>query len=66
VWEDESGHRVPVTRIQSFQGADHCSWTDITFLLIGPEEKADWYVRDTGGDFPGLLRTTYGNVEAMP
>jgi hypothetical protein len=67
VWEDESGKRVPVTRIQSFQGAEHCDWDDITFLLIGPEEKADWYVRDTyGDDLAGLLRTTYDNVEAVP
>jgi uncharacterized protein YceK len=66
VWEDESGRRVPVTRIQSFQGAEHCSWTDITFLLVGPEEKADWYVRDTHDDLSELLRTTYDNVEAIP
>ena len=67
VWENESGKRVPVTRIQSFQGAEHCSWDDITFLLVGPEEKADWYVRDTSrGDFSGLLRTAYANVEAIP
>jgi uncharacterized protein YceK len=67
VWEDESGRRVPVTRVQSFQGAEHCSWTDITFLLVGPEEKAGWYVRDTSGDnFAGLLRTTFANVEAIP
>jgi hypothetical protein len=67
VWEDESSRRVPVTRIHSFQGAEHCSWDDITFLLVGPEEKADWYVRDThGNDLSGLLRTTYENVEAIP
>jgi hypothetical protein len=67
VWEDESGRRVPVTRIQSFQGAEHCSWDDITFLLVGPEDKADWYVRDTyGEDLSGLLRTTYDNLEAIP
>jgi hypothetical protein len=67
VWEDESGRRVPVTRIQSFQGAEHCSWTDITFLLVGPEEAADWYVRDTsGGDFSGLLRTTFANEATLP
>jgi hypothetical protein len=67
VWEDESRNRVPVTRIQSFQGAEHCSWTDITFLLVGREGSADWYVRDTsGGDFSGLLRTSYDNVEAIP
>jgi hypothetical protein len=67
VWQDESGARVPVTRIQSFQGSEHCSWTDITFLLVGPEKKADWYVRDTsGGDLSELLHTTYDNVEAIP
>jgi hypothetical protein len=26
VWEDESGRRVPVSRIQSLQGAEHCDW----------------------------------------
>ena len=67
VWEDDSGRRVPVTRIHSFQGADHCSWTDITFLLVGPEKKADWYVRDTSGDdFSGLLRTTFADEAALP
>jgi hypothetical protein len=67
VWEDESGRRVPVTRIQSFQGAEHCSWTDITFLLVGREQTADWYVRDTnGGDFSGLLRTSFANEATLP
>jgi hypothetical protein len=66
VWEDESGRRVPVTRIQSFQGAEHCSWTDITFLLVGPEKKADWYVRGTSGDFSGLLRTTFASEATLP
>jgi hypothetical protein len=67
VWEDESGRRVPVTRIQSFQGAEHCSWTDITFLLVGRERTGDQYVRDTsGGDFAGLLRTSFTNVDRPP
>lgn len=66
VWEDGSGRRVPVTRIQSFQGAEHCSWTDITFLRVRGEPKADWYVRDTSGEFSGLLRTTFANDAALP
>jgi hypothetical protein len=66
VWEDESGQRVPVTRIQSFRGAEHCDWTDITFLLVGREQRADWYVRDTSGDLSGLLRTTFANDAALP
>ena len=61
VWQDESGRRVPISRIQSFKGAEHCSWTDITFLLVGREATADWYVRDAGRDFPELLRTTFDN-----
>ena len=67
VWENQSGERMPVTRIQSFQGAEHCSWTDITFLLVGRERTADWYVRDTsGGDFSGLLRTTFATGATPP
>jgi hypothetical protein len=69
VWEDESGRRVPVTRVQSLQGAEHCSWTDITFLLVGREETADWYVRATGAgddDFARLLRTTFAAEATLP
>jgi hypothetical protein len=67
VWADESGRRVPVTRIQSFQGAEHCEWTDITFVLVGPEDTADWYVRDTsGGDFSEFLRTTFAHEATLP
>ena len=52
VWEDASGQRVPFTRVHSRQGPEHCSWTDITFLLIGPDDhRADWYVRDATGEF---------------
>jgi hypothetical protein len=66
VWEDGSGRRVPVTRIRSFQGAEHCSWTDITFLLVGREESADWYVRDIDGEFSGLLHTTFSDEATVP
>lgn len=66
VWEDESGRRVPVTGVHSFQGAEHCDWTDITFLLLGPEKRADWYVRDTGGDLSNLLQTTFSGEATLP
>jgi hypothetical protein len=67
VWADESGRRAPVTRMQSFQGAEHCEWTDITFVLVGPEDTADWYVRDTsGGDFSEFLRTTFAREATLP
>ena len=67
VWEDASGQRVPVTRVLSRQGPEHCSWTDITFLLIGPDDqRADWYVRDATGEFPELLRGTFDDDATLP
>jgi hypothetical protein len=66
VWEDASGRRVSIDRIRSFQGAEHCGWTDITFLLIGPERRADWYVRDTDDDFHTFLRTSFSYNAALP
>jgi hypothetical protein len=66
VWEDGSGRRVPVTRIQSFQGAEHCSWSDVTFLLLGPEKTADWYVRDVKREFSGMLHTTFSDRATLP
>jgi hypothetical protein len=55
-----------VTRIMSFQGAEHCSWTGITFLLVGSERKADWYVRDTDGELSEFLRTTFASDATLP
>jgi hypothetical protein len=67
VWEDASGHRLPVGRIHSFHGAEHCGWSDIVFLLIGPHERsADWYVRDTGGEFPELLHGSFDGHATLP
>jgi hypothetical protein len=67
IWEDASGHRLPVERVHSFQGAEHCDWTDITFLLIGPGDKtADWYVRDTKGELPEFLHGTFDAHATLP
>ena len=58
---------MPVTRVLSRQGPEHCSWTDITFLLIGPDDyRADWYVRDATGEFPELLRGTFDGDATLP
>ena len=66
VWEDEADRRVPVTRIQSFQGAEHCSWSGHHVLLLGPERKADWYVKDARGELRELLHTTFSNDAKLP
>jgi hypothetical protein len=66
VWEDAAGRRVPLTRIQSFQGAEHCGWQDITFLHLGPERDSVEYVRDRSGELAELLRTTYDGSATLP
>jgi hypothetical protein len=66
VWQDQSGARVPVTKIQSFQGAQHCDWQDITFLLLGPESNSHQYLRDTSGELARYLRTTYDGHAHLP
>ena len=67
VWQDASGRRVPVTRVRSFQGAEHCSWTDVTFLLIGPDvRRADWYVRDVSGELIEHLRGEFDTDATVP
>lgn len=67
VWEDASGRRLPVTRVRSRQGPEHCDWTDITFLLIGPDEDgADWYVRDTSGELSDFLRGRFDDDAKLP
>ena len=66
VWEDASGRRVPVTRIRSFQGAQHCDWQDITFLHLGPDRGGEEYVSDRHGELGELLRTTYDGSATLP
>jgi len=67
VWEDGSGRRLPVRRVRSRQGPEHCGWENITFLLIGPgDARSDWYVRDEGGEFPDLLRGTFDADATLP
>lgn len=66
VWEDAMGRRIPVSRVQSYQGPEHCSWSHIRFLLIGPEKRADRYVRDTKNEFSGLLHGRFERITDLP
>jgi len=66
VWEDSSGQRAPGTRIQSFQGAEHCDWQDITFLHLGRGSGTDEYVRDRHGELAGFLRASYDGAATLP
>jgi hypothetical protein len=66
VWEDAAGRRVPLSRIESFRGAEHCGWQDITFLHLGPESEPVQYVRDRRGELAEFLRTTYDGSATLP
>ncbi len=66
VWE-RNGHRVPVSKITSFPGSEHCDWQDIMFLTIGPygdENPASCVTRT--GELDDYLRTTFDARPACP
>ncbi|MFE8950575.1 hypothetical protein [Streptomyces sp. NPDC007856] len=35
VWTDRGGARVPVSRLESSTGAEHCGWQSVRFLTLG-------------------------------
>lgn len=66
IWTDRAGRRVPLTRVQSYQGAGHCDLEDVTFLVLGNGPKAPQYVRDTTGKLAEYLRTTFDARASLP
>lgn len=66
VWQDDSGARLPVAQIQSYHGAEHCGWEDITFLRLGAPGEGTVYVRDVFGDFKDFLKTSYDASASLP
>jgi hypothetical protein len=67
VWEDDSGQRLPSSRVRSRQGPEHCDWQAITFLLVGPgDARSDWYVRDTAGELAQWLNGRFEADAAVP
>jgi hypothetical protein len=66
IWEDDDGRAVPVTQVQSWQGAEHCDWQDITFLQLGGDRRRQ-FVEDRKNEFgPDLLRTTFAADVELP
>ena len=66
IWEDADGHRIPTTDVTSFQGAEHCDWQDITFVMLGGERKGRQFLRDVDGELADLTRTTYDGSATLP
>ncbi len=66
VWE-RNGHRVPVSKITSFPGSDHCDWQDITFLTIGPYgDESPSFLRDTTVSWTTTCSTTFDARADLP
>jgi hypothetical protein len=64
VWTDRDGARVPVSRLESSTGAEHCGWQSVRFLTLGGRT----YVRDPEGVLArdGLLSAPYCKQVRMP
>lgn len=66
VWEDRSHTRVPVTKVHSYRGAEHCDWNDVTFLEVGDGDRKMTYVRDPNSKLVEFLRGTYDGNANLP
>ncbi|MGH3362674.1 MAG: hypothetical protein ACRDOM_09485 [Nocardioides sp.] len=66
VWQEPDGDRVPVTKITSRQGPEHCDWQDITFLDLGEGKDDPEFLRDVDGELAEYERTTYLADAALP
>ncbi|MFJ9817608.1 hypothetical protein ACIRU3_20515 [Streptomyces sp. NPDC101151] len=64
VWRDRDGKRVPVSRLSSSTGPEHCNWQSAHFLDMGDRS----YVRDPDGVLggEGLLEAPYRKQVRMP
>ncbi|MEO6471611.1 MAG: hypothetical protein ABIR57_06960 [Aeromicrobium sp.] len=66
VWQDASGARVPISRVQSFKGAEHCNWEDVTFLRVVMSGTTVEYVRDPYGTLEDSLPSAYDGSATLP
>jgi hypothetical protein len=66
VWHDASGNRIPVAKIESYPGPEHCDWQDITFLTVDTKSGERLFVRDSTGELGDLLVTAYDAVSTLP
>lgn len=67
VWLDQDGQPVPVTRVESYAGPEHCDWQDITFLTLDSRsDRPRQFLRDPTGELGDLLRTSYAARVRLP
>ena len=66
VWEDAAGRRVPTSTIESFDGAEHCDWQDVTFIRLGPDRTDPEFVRDPALKLTDSLTGTFDPAGELP
>ncbi|GGZ63054.1 hypothetical protein GCM10010387_65550 [Streptomyces inusitatus] len=67
IWTDARGRRVPVTRMSSSAGPEHCDWQSAHFLHLGEGREKRMYVRDPRGVFPPEeFSTRYDGDAVLP
>ena len=62
VWTDNSGRRVPTTRIASGRGPEHCNWENMTFLNVdgGDLDGGETYLENPQTSlYPDYLEVPY-------
>jgi len=60
------GIGIPVAKIESYPGPDHCDWQNITFLTLDTESGERQYLRDTTGELRDFLATTFDDSSSVP
>lgn len=69
VWTDAAGARVPVSKVTSWPGPEHCDWQDITFLELGSDASGsakEEYLRDTRGELAHFLDGSFDAHATLP
>lgn len=69
IWTDENGRRVPIAKVHTSEGAEHCGWQTAHFLSLGGDADEDGrlYGRDPEGVLPdGMLTSAHDGDVRMP
>jgi hypothetical protein len=71
IWTDARGKRVPITKVHSSVGDEHCGWETAHFLSVGERDKEDedgrLYARDPDGVLiESMLTSAYDGDVRMP
>ncbi|CCK25468.1 hypothetical protein BN159_1089 [Streptomyces davaonensis JCM 4913] len=67
IWTDRDGRRVPITKLNSSVGPEHCDWQKAHFLSTGQGKDARLYARDPAEVLPqGALSSPYDGDVRLP